>query len=96
MTTLLLPRRSFLSGVISLLAAPAIVRASSLMGIKALPVASGFAIGDVVTFGNSETQWLIKAMTYLEDTLSFELATLNTHTNATLSVIGDLADAKII
>ena len=32
-----LPRRSFITGLVSLLAAPAIVRASSLMPVKALP-----------------------------------------------------------
>jgi hypothetical protein len=35
--TLALPRRTFLTGALSLIAAPAIVRVSSLMPVKALP-----------------------------------------------------------
>lgn len=38
MSDLVLHRRSFLTGAIALICAPAIVRASSLMPIKALPV----------------------------------------------------------
>lgn len=36
MMTLELPRRSFITGLVSLLAAPAIVRTSSLMPVRAL------------------------------------------------------------
>lgn len=34
MTNLILPRRKFITGLVSLMAAPAIVRASSLMPVK--------------------------------------------------------------
>lgn len=38
MSDLILPRRAFLTGLAGLFAAPAIVRAASLMPVKALPV----------------------------------------------------------
>jgi hypothetical protein len=37
MTEILMPRRRFLMGVVGLLAAPAVVRAESLMPVKAMP-----------------------------------------------------------
>lgn len=38
MTDLILPRRKFLTGLASLIAAPAIVRASSLMPVKSVTI----------------------------------------------------------
>jgi len=56
--TIELPRRSFLLGLASLIAAPAVVRAGSLMPVKApkwiqptlIGNFDGFNIGDVITF----------------------------------------------
>jgi hypothetical protein len=57
--TIELPRRSFLLGLGSLIAAPAIVRIGSLMPVSAKfiqPIVkgdfTGIAIGDVITFGD--------------------------------------------
>jgi len=45
--TLALPRRRFLTGALSLLAAPAIVRASSLMKVRGVPLFSEPTLGQL-------------------------------------------------
>jgi len=57
--TLELPRRKFLIGLVSLIAAPAVVKASSLMPVKVPKLAqpsiivgdwTAFNVGDIITF----------------------------------------------
>lgn len=63
MNSIELPRRKFLTGLASLIAAPAIVRVSSLMPVSAPELVkptiiadlTGFSIGNIITFGGLNT-----------------------------------------
>ena len=44
MTDLILPRRKFLTGMMGIIAAPAVVKASNLMPVKVLPFNDGIAL----------------------------------------------------
>jgi hypothetical protein len=82
----LLARRSFITGALSLLAAPAIVRAGSLMPVRALKLPDGYS------------RWIIVSVSPIQSGFQSRLSSLDVRDNIlgkTISFSSDVPMFKV-